>query len=223
MTQKIIGEEHSISSNMQPHRLSARFYVIFTLVTLFPSAWLAHKLEEILSSLPQGVWKQLADWGVIEAPTAVLIILLIIWSYESFFWRVWPISKIHRVPNVNGRYEGSVKSVHGENSPIVLEIRQSMSDIKVCLYSERSASYSTVAYMGKNECDNHALHYAYRNQPRTVELDKDMRVHEGFAVLQINNENSLSGYYYNDSRERPTHGVIECARTSKNLLGRFKK
>ncbi|PIT88664.1 MAG: hypothetical protein COU29_02765 [Candidatus Magasanikbacteria bacterium CG10_big_fil_rev_8_21_14_0_10_36_32] len=206
-------------------KINFKFYIYFVLVALIPAVWLANLLQ---SGLEQASWsaiKQLAVWGVIQAPTTIVIIVFLFFIYESALWRIWPFKFIHRVPNINGRYRGEIESSvnGGQKYPTVIEIRQTLLNVSLSLFTERSSSYSALANLIKNEHGGWTLNYIYRNTPRTMSTDIDMRMHEGCAMLNLLKDDiqRLEGSYYNDSRERGTYGKIVCALENKDRIGHF--
>lgn len=207
---------------MNLHTLGFKFYALFTLVTIIPATWIAQRISEVLAQLPEPV-SQFAKWGVVEAPTAVLLIGILFFLYERYLWRLPGIRHLHGIPDINGRYKGDVESSYDNKKyPIVLEIFQTLSTVKVCLYTERSSSYSVMANIGTNGHRNQFLAYAYKNTPITVSNDRDMMPHDGFACLEIfDSENRLDGNYHNDPRNRPTHGKLSCTLESQKTLGHF--
>lgn len=208
---------------MRPFKLSPAFFIIFTAVTLAPAAWFARTLQDALVHFPLEFVQQLAAQRIVEAPGTVLIIGGIFWLYEKYLWRFAPIRALHGIPYVAGRYKGHLVSSYDNGSyDVVLEVRQTLTSVSICLYTQRSSSYSVLANIGKNGKENSCLAYVYKNAPRTVSNDLDMRAHDGFACLEIfEKERKLAGYYHNDPRERPTHGTLECVLESRDLQGHF--
>jgi len=209
---------------MKPFKLGIKFYIIFVLITLAPTIWLASKLQEILNASSIGYIKQLVSWGVIEAPTAVFFIVILFGIYESILWRIWPFHYLQRIPCVRGRYEGKITSNYngGTEHLAIIEIQQSLSRISICLYTEKSSSCSLIANIGKNNKGNWFLAYIYNNNPKTVSNDLDMRTHDGCAHLEIfSKEQKINGYYFTDSRERPRYGQINIEFKTKILKGHF--
>ncbi len=210
--------------NMSPFKLGPKFYISFVLVTLFPTVWVARLLEDALRYSPFDFIKSLVELRIIEAPTTVVLIGFLFWAYETSLWRLWPFHYLHKTPYIAGRYKGEIESSYqgGTKYPIILEIRQTLSSVAVCLYAEKSPSFSVLAEIGTNEHGNDFLAYAYKNSPRTVSNDLDMRTHDGFASLEIfTKENKLEGFYYNNPRERPTHGKLSCHLMSRERKGHF--
>lgn len=209
---------------MKPYKLEPRFYIIFTLVALIPSLWLAKLLQKGLGEV--STWEPLskmAELNIFEAPTTVLIIGILFWIYDSFLWRMPPFTFFNRVPMIMGRYHGEVESSYdGKKHPIIVEIRQTLLSVHVCLYTERSSSYSVIANVGRNERGNNFLAYVYKNTPRTVSSDLDMRTHDGFACLEVFEDGQrLEGSYFNDPRERGTYGKLSCKWVDSKMKGHF--
>lgn len=209
---------------MKIFRLGYKFYIFFTLITLIPATWLAQFLQAALQRTSLSLINQFANWGLIEAPTTVVIIGALFLLYELCLWKIWPIKYIHGVPNINGRYdcEGD-SSFKNKKHKAFLEIKQTLLNISINLYPEEtSSSYSIIANIGKNEHGNWALLYIYRNDPKIVTGDLDMRSHIGCANLEIfNDERQLKGRYFNDGRERSTFGSLSCSFVSKKIIGHY--
>jgi hypothetical protein len=208
---------------MHPFKLSAGFYIVFTAVTLLPATWFAQLFQNLLEHSSGEFLQSLAQSRIIEAPSAILLILALFWIYENWLWRLWLVRTLHGVPYIAGRYEGHVESSYdGKNYPVVVEIQQTLTNVTVCLYTERSSSYSFMATIGKNGNGNAVLTYAYKNTPRTVSTDEDMRAHDGLVSLEIfPAEHRLNGYYFNDPRERGRHGKLICTFVSQRVQGHF--
>lgn len=208
---------------MQPFKIGPKFYIIFTVLALFPAMWIARMLQNLIEVSSTGVVKVFADLGLVEAPSAIFLIGTMYWVYERFLWRIWPVRYIHNLPDIAGRYVGEIESSYDDTKyPFVLEIRQTLQSVSICLYTERSSSFSVIANVGDNEYGNRILVYVYKNTPRTVSKDLDMRSHDGFACLEIfQDEHKLAGFYFNDPRERGRHGKLSCSWTESKLKGRF--
>jgi len=207
---------------MKFQRLGFEFYALFVLVVALPATAIAVWLGQLLSYLGPPL-SNLVTYRIVEAPTAMAIGGLLFWIYEMFIWRIPGIPYLHSRPDLNGRYEGNVESSYdGAKYPIVLEIEQTLLSVQVRVFTERSASASLIADIGKNDRGNDVLVYAYRNIPQTVTSDTDMRAHDGFAQLEVfPTEGRVRGKYFNDNRERPTYGVLSVERTSGVRKGHF--
>lgn len=214
---------------MKTHNLTAKFYIFFSLLTSVPAFWLSSKINIYLSKLPEtNALHYLSSWGFIEAPTAIAIILFIFWILNNYIWKLLVIRKLFGIPNIDGRYEGELVSSFTETKEqngtykVAIEIRQTLTNITVCLYTERSCSYSLTANLCKNNNGNYELVYIYQNKTSAMGTNSDMRDHNGTAILVISeNGNVLDGNYFNNPRERGRYGKIKATRVISKMKGSF--
>lgn len=199
------------------------------MVLSLPSFWIANQINYLVSRLPEtNFFHYLFSIGLIEAPSAVAILLFFFWVFEKWLWQIPPIRYFIGVPNINGRYEGNLTSTHTINEEqngtyrVVIEIKQSLTKTNIYLYTERSCSYSLIANMCTNYNDNHELVYVYQNKTSAMNADSDMRDHHGVALLEVlDGGKTLTGNYFNNPRERGRYGVIEVSRESWFLKKKF--
>lgn len=212
---------------MKQFKLSAKFYIIYSLVFAVPASWIANSLQTYLTELnPANILHRFAELGIVEAPTTISLLLIGFWLIDQYLWRIKYVSLITSIPrDINGRYEGTLVSSYDltKTYNIALEVVQSLTNVSVNLYTENSASYTIVAAIGKNNQENWCLSYLYQNKTSTVNHDEDMKDHGGVAMLEIFDKGStLKGNYFNNPRDRGRHGSIDVKRTSMELLGKFK-
>ncbi len=161
--------------------------------------------------------------------TAVVILLAMFWLVDKWLWRIKGVRIILPIPpDINGRYCGDLVSSYDKDKgidkkyKITLEIKQSLTRVKINLYTENSSSYSVVASIGKNNQDNWEISYLYQNKTNTVNHNEDMKDHGGAAFLEIFNAGEiLKGNYFNNPRDRGRHGSLDLKYQGKNLLGHF--
>ena len=207
-------------------RQKPSFFILFTLISLIPAVCLTRLFQYILIQINSGsieLIKSFIKLGFIEAPTTLAIIAFFFWIYERFLWYRKPFYYLQRFSNLTGRYKGEYEtSFDGKKYPCFIEIRQSLLQISISLYALDSSSFSTMTSVGKNQHGTEFVAYAYKNTPRTISRDLDMRPHDGFACLDFfSEENKLEGFYYNDPRDRGRHGKISCTFLQKKLIGHF--
>jgi hypothetical protein len=130
---------------MKVFSLSSKFYILFSLILSVPAYWLASILKTVVDSLStNNVFHYLSSIGIFEAPTTIVILLVLFWLLNRFVWKFCLIRKLFGIPNISGRYEGELTSTHTENNEqngtykICIEIKQSLTSISVFLYTERS-------------------------------------------------------------------------------------
>ncbi|MFA4995636.1 MAG: hypothetical protein WC536_00650 [Patescibacteria group bacterium] len=211
---------------MKPFRLTSKFYFIFCVVFTAPASWVSSGLIFWIEKLPhENYLYKIYSFGLFEAPTTLLILLLFFWLFNVYLWKLPLIKKLVGIPNVNGRYEGFLTSSYDKEKtkyPTVIEIKQSLTSIKVNLYTQRSGSYNLIANICRNNNENHELVYVYQNRTSAPAPDDDMRDHTGTALLAILNRGSeLNGNYFNNPRERGRHGNINVKRTTSKIEGKF--
>ncbi len=207
---------------MKSHNLSIKFYIFFILVFLYPAIYLSGVTLSLMNlmSIKNAYINNLINLGVLEFLTPVALLLLFFYITNHWLWKL--INKILGIPIISGRYKGVLKSTYAENSShdIILEIDQTLTQIEVYFYTEKSKSHSIVSGLFKNDQGAWSMYYIYENKTRVMDDNSDMKDHEGVSVVDIN-ERSLSGYYFNDLRNRGRCGNFNVEFVSKRLLKRY--
>jgi hypothetical protein len=210
---------------MRPFKLTAKFYILYALVFVLPASSVAESIQSYLSTLsPNNFIQHLASLGIIEAPTTVGILLGLFWLVDKWLWRIKWFAFLPVPTDINGRYEGHIVSSHSsdETYKVGLEVEQSLTDIKVCLYTKNSTSCSATATVGKNDYGNWVVSYIYQNKTSTVNHDEDMKDHLGVGTVEILDKGKkLKGVYFNNPRDRGRHGSIEVTRITRKLSRSF--
>lgn len=208
---------------LQPYRRPISYYVALTLVLLIPCVFIANLLSGLVTYLPQNIFlNYLRSLGFFETPTAVSLIIGFVMLVDRILWKFCP--RAFGIINAEGRYEGELQSSYDETRryPVVIEIKQTLSDICISLFTANSSSYSGVASIGKNPHGNWTLHYIYCNNTATVHNDTDMKNHEGVAMLEIfDSGKAIEGYYFNNPRDRGRYGQMKLKFVSKKMRGHF--
>lgn len=140
-------------------------------------------------------------------------------------WRIFRIVGVVEVPDMAGRWKGSLRSTRADQSPIdaVVEIEQDFSRATVHMYFAQSRSNSLMTQFVREGNGTWALHYEYQNEPG-FDAPESMHTHYGTARLTcIPGKQVLEGEYYNRGRDgRGYVGGIRANLTSKDLLRRFE-
>lgn len=167
----------------------------------------------------------------VKLPTTLSIVGLLLYLYDRFAWK-WPLLKwLVKVPNVSGRYKGSVDfewDGKAGSKECVIEILQTASSVKVATYynngaKEKTSSNSIVETIKKEDDDFFNIYLFYLNGG--TKGGGKLEGHEGANVLRYhpatkNNVAKLSGHYFTD-RKIQTRGTIEVDFKSKKLKGKF--
>src|SRR5258705_3332131 len=172
-------------------------------------AWLSSKLLVVIHlSMP---------WWV-DAPSLMAFYGVLYTLFDSYLWRNSLVSKLGlvRVPNLAGRWRGYLISSfdgHVKRHDLIINIFQSWTQISLFLATETSISRSCSAVIQGDDPDGLSLTYQYQNQPLAKAI-RTIDIHYGTAMLQMSDDNSLTGDYY-AGRDRRTFGRI-CCRKEQN-------
>ena len=136
------------------------------------------------------------------------------WVFDHFLWRLEILKKLRivRAPNLNGEWEGTVKSSYNEYAcrfPVTVAILQRWSRISIRLETELSRSRSITASLRIADVPNVELSYQYLNEPKS-NAPATMEIHRGTVFLQMTGS-GLEGDYYS-GRGRREIGSIKLRR-----------
>jgi hypothetical protein len=166
---------------------------------------------------------------IIRAPSNAAIIGLILTAYDKWLWKLKVLGLLVTVPNLNGRYRGSLMSSYDGNSvekECVIEIFQTASKTTIYLFAknqqkEQSYSKSVSDVIHDNEDNQHQLLFRYYNYGSD---DKKLNGHEGFNQLKVDRKKDgtikLKGHYFTN-REPQTRGKISVKFESHRRKQRF--
>ena len=191
--------------------INFRYYNTLLLVSLVGILWI----------LSYWVLSWFWNYGFLQGIAPITLIFTLLLIYDRWLWKYPMLSLLVRVPNLNGKYTGSVKySLNGRNQfkACTLEIQQNASHIKVrCTFGDsddtRTKSDSKEALFTRDELGNYKLLFFYENlgnQQNSGDLD----YHCGFNVLDIKRENGgveLDGFYFTN-RNPQTKGTLAVVR-----------
>ena len=129
---------YSIDYNIRGKILLALFIISILLSTLLTSI-LGDTLSNIGACLKTIEWlteftHMLEKLGItfnfIGTPTLFGIIY---WIYSNFVWKIPLLIKIHGIPNLNGKWVGTLKSSYNDNTiSMEMEVRQTWNKISFC-------------------------------------------------------------------------------------------
>lgn len=155
---------------------------------------------------------QLSWW--IDAPSVAAFFSVAYWAFDRYVWRLEILRKIGfvNVPNLDGKWNGEVKSSHGDGSShsVSVVIHQRWSKMAIRLDTEQSRSHSTLAAIKTDDSITPELTYLYFNEPRP-DAQVTMETHRGTAQLELSGE-ALGGIYYS-GRGRQEMGRIALKRS----------
>jgi len=195
--------------------------VLFKILT----AW----LDSFLSTHPR--LKEVLDY--IDCFSVVGLITITFTIINFLGWKWWAFKWLVDIPNLNGRYEGTLISSYLTPAGIqvekrcVMEIKQSASSIHIKSYfgdinnnnlSPTSSSYSISEELELQKDGFFKLSYIFTNES---EILVQLNNHLGTASFKYYNDiKKLKGEYYN---QRQNNGKIEVVFVQKKLLGRLER
>jgi len=150
----------------------------------------------------------------IDAPSVAGFYALFFVAFERWLWRIPFLhsSGLLRVPNLNGRWSGSVTTSfdgHATDHEAYLEIHQTWTGLSICLKTDRSQSRSLIGTITTQNPTAGTLSYEYINDPKANAV-ANMQIHRGTARLDLNTLGDrwvLEGEYYS-GRGRQNVGTL---------------
>lgn len=142
-------------------------------------------------------------WWV-ETPSPLVVFGVLFGLFDKYAWK-WPMMRIlglTHAPDLSGRWEGELTSSYDPNSNtrVVLEVKQTWTQITLKISTGQSHSWSSTAAIDINSLRGTILRYEYCNEPQNSSADT-MNMHYGTTRLLIK-KHSLEGGYYTDKNRR---------------------
>lgn len=149
----------------------------------------------------------------IEIPSAITIYGILLAIINKYAWKCRFVRYILfiKTPVLNGTWKGFIQTDwdnHSSKIDAELKIYQNWTQIKICLYTENSFSYSKSASIITENPESNIISYQYFNEPNTG-TPSSMGMHYGTSELKIDkNSTNLEGDYYS-GRGRENIGYLE--------------
>ena len=152
-------------------------------------------------------------WWV-ESPSVLFFYGLLFVIFDKWAWIIFRKIRFVKTPNLNGEWEGHLKSSFDEHSSEVkatLQIFQTWTKIKILLSTEHSVSHNESTSIIVNTPEGAYLSYQYINEPKSNAVNT-MSIHRGTTRLLLDKkENTLVGEYYS-GRDRQNFGSLSFKR-----------
>lgn len=177
-------------------------------------------IDVFTNAFPNLLW--LKHIGLLAALEPFVLYGVIWMAFDWFLWKIPGLEKWHKIPNLNGTWNGELKSTYkNENGeqvvkPMTMVIHQTFFKISIrCEFPESSESYANVVgivdYDGENgKC---RLEFSYKNRAIddsvTFESGRDID-HWGYNVLRIDGDMASGDYVAR--RNEITSGHIKLER-----------
>ena len=123
---------------------------------------------------------------------AVVIILVVV--YTHFLWKVEPFTRIHRIVDISGKWEGKLPVGNGKEIPLEMKVKQYFDDVIVEITTDHNRSESLVTKI-VNDVNGSKLYVVYKCKPiEKVESKSD--IDYGTLILRLD-EDILEGEFFN--------------------------
>lgn len=162
----------------------------------------------------QGTFELTVPWWL-DTPSVFGFYGFLLLVLDRWAWRWGPIAQLLRVPDLSGRWKGTLRTSHDDfrqEHPVQLTVTQSWSMIRMVLETSSSASHSVAAHVIESGgTEPYEIVYQYDNTPKAGVVST-MHGHRGTAHLRLSADASkLTGEYYT-GRDRQNHGSMEFTR-----------
>jgi hypothetical protein len=201
--------------------------VIFVIILSILYSLLAEQIDKFLPA--NSTFKEI--WKYIDLFSTVSLLFLTLLFIDEIGWK-WKLFKwLVDIPNLNGRYEGTIESTfqtNGANTKkdCAIEITQTASKIKMFSYygdpgtnNQTSSGKSLSEEIFKEADGFFSIYHIYLGEPN--KLMTQLNVHSGSSSMKYHpDEKKLIGSYYND---RPNKGTLEVKFKQKKLLSKLRR
>jgi len=204
----------------------AKNLIIFVIILSIIFSWLSNELDKLLPTVStfKEIWKYLDLFSTVSLLFLTLLFIdKVGWKWKFFKWLV-------DIPNLNGRYEGTLESIFQSNGAntikdCAIEIKQTASKIKVFSYygdpgtnNQTSTGYSHCEEIVHEEDGFFSVYHVFSNEPGTLQTQWNNH-HGAFYMKYYPDIKLLDGNYFND---RPNKGTVKVIFKQNKLLGRLK-
>ncbi|TDD94124.1 Cap15 family cyclic dinucleotide receptor domain-containing protein [Flavobacterium cellulosilyticum] len=201
--------------------------ILFIIILSIVYSQLSKELDQLLptDSTFREIWKYVDLFSTFSLLFLTLLFINEIgWKWKLFKWLV-------DIPNLNGRYEGTLESTYQTNGAntikdCAIEITQTASKIKILSYygdpetENQTSSGKSVSEEIYKEVDGFfIIYHIYLGEPN--KLETHLNVHSGSSSMKYHpDEKKLIGNYYND---RTNKGKLEVTFKQKKLLSKLRR
>lgn len=191
------------------------------LICVIINMFLYTSLEQLFNYLGekysciQCILEVLDRWGVgINFLTVLALFTIIYLCYCKFIWKWRFVQKIHTVPNLAGKWKGTLITSFQENGKkkemdVTLRIKQDWNKISIISSFITSESCSKTASLYSDSNEGIVLTFTYNNTA-SGNVDWDSKMHTGCNILTLSEDKDiLEGYYFTNRGVNGTHGSIK--------------
>ncbi len=132
---------------------------------------------------------------------AAVIFSLLSFVFERWIWKLPPVRFFHRIPDLNGHWEGELFSSYSEEAiHMDLDIVQTWSEISFRASFPKSTSSSNTAAIHMEDSRGISIYFGFHND--STDITSGMQSYDGYNILTLDDKDTLSARYFNN---RPSH------------------
>ena len=136
---------------------------------------------------------------------ATVIYSILSFLFEKWIWKFPGIRCIHGIPNLNGHWEGELRSSYSEESiPMKLDVIQTWSEISFRSTFPKSTSSSNTAAIHMEDNRGVSIYFGFHNN--STDIETGMQSYDGYNILTMVDKNTLSARYFNN-RPNPKKSI----------------
>lgn len=136
---------------------------------------------------------------------AAVIYSIVSFIFENCLWKCPLIRCVHRIPNLNGHWEGTLCSSFSEETiPMKLDIVQTWSDISFRSTFPKSTSSSNTAAIYIDDNRGISIYFGFHNDSNDIETG--MQSYDGYNILSLTDKDTLTARYFNN-RPNPKKSI----------------
>lgn len=136
---------------------------------------------------------------------ATVIYSILSFLFEKWIWKFPGIRRMHGIPNLNGHWEGELRSSYSEESiPMKLDVIQTWSEISFRSTFPKSTSSSNTAAIHMEDNRGVSIYFGFHNN--STDIETGMQSYDGYNILTMVDKNTLSARYFNN-RPNPKKSI----------------
>ena len=136
---------------------------------------------------------------------ATVIYSILSFLFEKWIWKFPGIRCMHGIPNLNGHWEGELRSSYSEESiSMKLDVIQTWSEISFRSTFPKSTSSSNTAAIHMEDNRGVSIYFGFHNN--STDIETGMQSYDGYNILTMVDKNTLSARYFNN-RPNPKKSI----------------
>lgn len=185
-------------------KVSIYIFIISILISVILNDFLGDRINNVMTLLNNGKARniiKIMEW--LDINQNILGVMfwygILMWFYNDVAWKWKCFNVLHGIPNLNGEWEGNLKSSYNEKEiPMKMKVIQTWSKISIQTeFTEtKSLSSSNVAAIYVDGNKGTQIYFGYTND--SYDVSSKMQTHAGYNILTLLEDNKIKARYFND-------------------------